>query len=305
MQFKQALKEVCKSGASESFAVYCALADLVKSDYTERAKVVLFYAVDKRLKLVSALREGGESAVSSLYAAYPAVKDLLGRERYDGLVECVAESLGVKCTRRKRRRELSDVLRTETVSRYSQSVQLSVKFVQGEIVRGMVADEQGKGGGIVNKSAEQWCKVALCVAAACLVCACGGLSLYLFFGGELSRYVRWAFAPVLTMLFAVGIAGAVYAAKSTALSGREHVVLFVCALLLSAGSIALRFIFSGQTQIVFLWLAGLCAACFLAVACIAWFDERGRAWSVAGTAGFVLASFSILCSSFIEVCILG
>ena len=94
MKFKEALTQIINidyadERIGDAFYLYSRLSDLCTS-YEDRDKVSMFYAIDKRLHIVKGIQTEGKTAVLVLKAAYPTVKEILSRESYVRLIDCVS-----------------------------------------------------------------------------------------------------------------------------------------------------------------------------------------------------------------------
>ena len=97
MTFRQALTTVLQSDSREqvvdAFYLYCRLSDECASSYEDVKKNKLFFELNRRLKIVEYLFDEGALAVCVLKIAHPAVKDLIGKQSYYKLIDCVAEAV--------------------------------------------------------------------------------------------------------------------------------------------------------------------------------------------------------------------
>ena len=73
---------------TDPFYLYCRLSDLCSSEYADKEKVELFYAIDRRLCIFETLIKEGKKGEKTLLNSYMVVSELLSEGSFQKLVEC-------------------------------------------------------------------------------------------------------------------------------------------------------------------------------------------------------------------------
>lgn len=94
MNFREGLNYIYKNHSSDleltdPFVLYCRLSDLCSSSYEDKHKVVLFYQIDKKIKVVQSIINNDFDVANK----YLEVADLLSEESFNGLINTVKKVL--------------------------------------------------------------------------------------------------------------------------------------------------------------------------------------------------------------------
>ena len=94
MNFREGLNYVYKNRSSDlelidPFVLFCRLSDLCSSSFEDKHKVVLFYQIDKKIKVVQSIINNDFDVASK----YLEVEDLLSEESFNGLINTVKKAL--------------------------------------------------------------------------------------------------------------------------------------------------------------------------------------------------------------------
>ena len=73
---------------TDPFYLYCRLSDLCSSEYADKEKVELFYAIDRRLCIFETLIKEGKKGEKTLLNSYMVVSELLSEGSFQKLIEC-------------------------------------------------------------------------------------------------------------------------------------------------------------------------------------------------------------------------
>ncbi len=73
---------------TDPFYLYCRLSDLCSSEYADKEKVELFYAIDRRLCIFETLIKEGKKGEKTLLNSYVVVSELLSEGSFQKLIEC-------------------------------------------------------------------------------------------------------------------------------------------------------------------------------------------------------------------------
>ncbi len=100
MDFKEALKKVYETRNSddelgEPFLVCSRVADLIGNSYEEKKKLSVFFAVEKRLRLLSLLCELPPESVDATRQQYDTVCDLLSKNAFNRLIDLLIDIIGI------------------------------------------------------------------------------------------------------------------------------------------------------------------------------------------------------------------
>ena len=93
MQFREALALVCAEPVAPGgeFFTHAKLCDLCANDFKSKAKVELFYRIDRELSVVYRIQNEGIYAARALSESYPKVKDIIDRRKFDAMIDVVTE----------------------------------------------------------------------------------------------------------------------------------------------------------------------------------------------------------------------
>ena len=89
MQFREALALVCAEPVAPGgeFFTHAKLCDLCANDFKSKAKVELFYRIDRELSVVYRIQNEGKDAARALLESYPKVKDIIGQKKFDDIID--------------------------------------------------------------------------------------------------------------------------------------------------------------------------------------------------------------------------
>lgn len=100
MDFLAALKTVYETRNSdneldEPFLIYSRTADLIGNSYEDKKKLLLFFAVSKRLNVLMLLSSLQSDGLNAIREQYSAVADLLSESAFNRLIDALIDIVGI------------------------------------------------------------------------------------------------------------------------------------------------------------------------------------------------------------------